>query len=324
MAKRMWRKSRPFVSVEGKRGFFDVPYGTVSEKQKFDLWLPEGEGPFPVILSIHGGGFIACDKRNEEMISPMLAGLARGYAVAGINYRLSDECHFPEQIRDIKMCIRYLRAHSRELQIDSEKMVIWGGSVGGYLSLMGALCDKEPFFDTQNDENICINASVAGCVAWYPLVDVSVADDQLRMNSIINHAVFDDTKDSSEEYEVAYPPLCDWEFPFYDDIENGMKHRLLGPYDVPEQEHISDVKRYLHKEMPPVMIQHGNRDEIVPMQQSIEFAIAAEKLLGKDWGRIEIIPEAIHSSVLFETEENLEKVFSFIDSVWKNDNGVKL
>lgn len=70
MSYRMWRKSQPFVLTEGKRGFFDLSYGAKSEKQKLDIWLPEkGDGPFPVIISIHGGGYLAlmgslCEKEE--------------------------------------------------------------------------------------------------------------------------------------------------------------------------------------------------------------------------------------------------------------------
>jgi len=70
---------------------FDLAYATLSPAQSLDLYLPsEGDGPFPVIVSIHGGAFMAGDKRDDQ-VTPMLAGLARGYAVASLNYRLSGE-----------------------------------------------------------------------------------------------------------------------------------------------------------------------------------------------------------------------------------------
>lgn len=322
MSYRMWRKSQPFVSTEGKRGFFDLSYGAKSEKQKLDIWLPEkGDGPFPVIISIHGGGFLACDKRNREMIEPMLSGLLRGYAVVGMNYRLSDECRFPEQIRDVKSCIRYLRAHGKKYFLDPDSIFLWGGSVGGYLALMGSLCEKEEYFDIEEDENRLVPAKVTGCVAWYPLVDIGTAEHQLKMNSIINRDLFGPSLDESPEYEEAFPLLHEDEFPFYE-VKDGMKERFLGAEASKEDEKRADAKTYLHKGMPPIFIQHGSRDEIVPMQQSLEFALAAEEIAGNNWGRIEIIPEAIHSSVLLETKENLKKVFDFIDEINKNQMNV--
>ncbi len=69
-----------------KRKFLDIPYATLSPAQKLDLYLPEdGTGPFPVILSIHGGTFMACDKADAHVM-PMLEGLPRGYAVAQLSH----------------------------------------------------------------------------------------------------------------------------------------------------------------------------------------------------------------------------------------------
>ncbi len=72
-----------------KRKELDIPYANDSAAQKLDIYWPdEGEGPFPFIFSIHGGAFRMGDKRDTQ-INPMLQGLARGYAVVGVNYRLS-------------------------------------------------------------------------------------------------------------------------------------------------------------------------------------------------------------------------------------------
>jgi hypothetical protein len=74
-----------------RRKFLDIPYAHLSPTQKLDIYLPdEGEGPFPVIVAIHGGAFMGCDKGDLQVL-PMLEGLKRGYAVVAINYRLSWE-----------------------------------------------------------------------------------------------------------------------------------------------------------------------------------------------------------------------------------------
>ncbi|MFX6250405.1 alpha/beta hydrolase, partial [Acinetobacter baumannii] len=61
----------------------------------------EGDGPFPVIISIHGGAFMFGDKADGQL-NPMLEGLKHGYAVVSINYRLSGEALFPATIHDVK------------------------------------------------------------------------------------------------------------------------------------------------------------------------------------------------------------------------------
>ena len=113
MSVRLWRKNGPMISVEGRKGYFDVAYGQDSPSQKLDVFLPGGQGPFPAIISIHGGGYVACDKRQKEMIEPMLAGLNRGLAVIGLNYRLASESGFPEPVRDIKRAVRFIKANAK-------------------------------------------------------------------------------------------------------------------------------------------------------------------------------------------------------------------
>jgi len=68
-----------------KRRFLDIPYANVSPTQKLDIYLPEGEGPFPVILCIHGGAFAFGDSRGPDCVSA-LHGLKRGYAVVSFEW----------------------------------------------------------------------------------------------------------------------------------------------------------------------------------------------------------------------------------------------
>ncbi len=75
-------------------------------------------GPSPVILSIHGGAFMGCDKGDVQVL-PMLEGLKRGYAVAAVNYRLSGEAKFPALLQDLKAAVRWLRGHAVEYGLDA-------------------------------------------------------------------------------------------------------------------------------------------------------------------------------------------------------------
>lgn len=321
MSLRMWRKNGPMISVEGRRGHFDIAYGNESAAQKLDIFLPEKkEKKYPVIISIHGGGYVACDKRNSEMILPMLSGLDRGYAVVGLNYRLAGETHYPAPVKDIKQAIRFLKANADKYQLDGNKIVTWGGSAGGYMSLMSALFADEDSFDTPEDPYVSISSDTQACVAWYPQTDFSYTDEELKMNSQINRFMRREISDVSDEYEPAFPQMEENEFPFHA-ASNGVIERFLGkPYD-PESEIVKAASpiNYLKTgvKLPPVFIQHGSDDEILPMQQSIKFALKANELFGEERVRLEIIPHAIHSSILFETEENIGKVLDFIDSILK-------
>lgn len=310
MGMRMWRTSESLISVEGRRGYFDIAYDTKSEKQKLDIWLPEGEGPFPVIVSIHGGGFVACDKRSAEMINPMLEGLKRGYAVVGVNYRLTDEASFPDPCLDVKRALAFLVTHEKEYLLDTSRMVTWGGSAGGYLSLMAALTHKNEEFSCGIDAEI----NLLGCVAWYAATDFERADIQLASNEIIKKFMPATPEDVSESYSLAFPPSEAGSIPYFEGLEGIMTFVNCMEEKSVEKMRKASAYTYIYDGMPPIFLQHGSGDEIVPMQQSVTFAVEAGKYPGNDV-RIEILPGAIHSSVLFETKENIEKVLDFIDEV---------
>ena len=316
MSVRLWRKNGPMISVEGRKGYFDVAYGTDSPAQNLDVFLPEGQGPFPAIISIHGGGYVACDKRQKEMIEPMLAGLNRGFAVIGLNYRLAGESGFPEPVRDIKRAVRFIKANAKEWDICPDRLAAWGGSAGGYMTLMGCLCAQDRYFDSEADPYREMDASLAAGVAWYPQTDFLTADEELETNSIIGRFLGPyDTDWNEREYEPAFPVMEDSAFPFHNQ-ENGVCALFLGanPGSGEEVVRIASPIHHIHRNMPPLFIQHGSGDQILPMQQSVRFAMKANRVCGEERVKLQILPGAIHSSVLFETEENINKVLDFIGS----------
>ena len=123
------------AGVPGARAVYtDLAYAGDSPSQKLDLYLPAtGEPPYPVILGIHGGSFAYGDKADGQ-ITTVLEALDRGYAVAGLNYRLSDEAPFPAAVYDVKAAVRWLRAHAGEYQLDPGRFAAWGHSAGGNLA----------------------------------------------------------------------------------------------------------------------------------------------------------------------------------------------
>ena len=94
------------------------------ERQRLDLYLPEkADGPLPVIVWVHGGGWLAGSKDGG---GPALPFVSKGYAVAAINYRLSQHATFPAQIEDCKAAIRWLRANAKEYNLAADRIGVWG------------------------------------------------------------------------------------------------------------------------------------------------------------------------------------------------------
>jgi pectinesterase len=116
----------------------ELTYATYEEREMhIDIYSPANlNGPKPVILFIHGGGWRS---GNKNMDAPMAIGFAqKGYIAATVEYRLSPEAPYPAALFDIKTAIRWLRKNARELNIEPEKMAIAGTSAGGQLAALVA------------------------------------------------------------------------------------------------------------------------------------------------------------------------------------------
>ena len=213
----------------------DLGYAEGHERQALDLyWLPEAEGPVPLVVCIHGGGWrqgrkAAC--RNSAR--PLLE---HGYAVAAVNYRLSQHATFPAQIIDVKAAVRWLRAHAEEYNLDPEHFGAWGGSAGGHLAaLLGTAGDVDEW-DVGDD--LGQSSRVQAVVDRYGPTDF------LRMNS--------------------RPGRMDHDAP------DSPESRLIGG---PIQEHPERARRanpitYVTPDDPPFLVMHGKKDELVLYEQS--------------------------------------------------------
>jgi acetyl esterase len=109
------------------------------ENLTMDYYAPSGPGPHPIVIIIHGGGFIGGTSRNgsEAYCADFLA--PAGYSVFSINYRLAPQHPYPAMVEDVETAIRYLRSHAAEWKADPDKIALVGGSAGGYLSNMAGL-----------------------------------------------------------------------------------------------------------------------------------------------------------------------------------------
>ena len=104
-----------------------------------DLYVPQGAGPWPGVLLIHGGSWTAKDRRSDmDTIAERLA--RRGYVVMNATYRLAPEHPHPAQIQDLQQAARWMRANAWELKLRPDRMATFGYSAGGHLAaLLGSM-----------------------------------------------------------------------------------------------------------------------------------------------------------------------------------------
>ncbi|MCB1126380.1 MAG: alpha/beta hydrolase [Verrucomicrobiae bacterium] len=209
-----------------------VPDG--HERQKLDLFVPEGDGPFPVLIWIHGGAWLGGSKEN----CPALPYLNRGFAVASLNYRLSQHAIFPAQIEDCKAAIRWLRANATTHHLDPARFAVWGSSAGGHLvALLGTTGDLRTF-DT--GPNLDQSSAVQAVVDFFGPTDFLQMDAHRRPNGMVHN------------------------------LPDSPESKLIGG-DI--RQHADRVARpnpitYVSAGDPPFLIVHGDSDPLVPHHQS--------------------------------------------------------
>ncbi|WP_174297696.1 alpha/beta hydrolase [Sphingomonas bacterium] len=163
----------PVAFPGGVKAYRDVVYQTVPgyRPQIVDIYVPPSPGPHPLVLYIHGGGWMAGQTRQSGALADfpkVLAALAaEGFTVASLEYRLSGEARFPAQLQDANAALRFLRAHAREYAIDPTRVGLWGGSAGGHLAALTAVTCRDTALDPAAGNDGCVQAAVT----WYGVYD---------------------------------------------------------------------------------------------------------------------------------------------------------
>lgn len=209
-----------------------VPGG--HERQKLDISLPveHGDKPLPLIIWIHGGAWQAGSKAN----CPAKRFVSKSYAVASINYRLSQHAIFPAQIEDCKAAVRYLRANAAEYGFDPNRFGVWGASAGGHLvALLGTTGDVKEFEKGQNPD---VSSRVRAVCDYFGPTDFS------KMSSFWSR-MDHDAADSPESRLIGGAVQ-----------QNKEKCRRANPIT------------YVTSDDPPFLIVHGDKDPLVPHNQS--------------------------------------------------------
>ena len=271
-----------------RRRELDVPYAHQSPAQRLDLYYPEtGDGPFPVLLHIHGGGFGMGDKRDDHM-DTYLKLLDKGIAVGSIEYRLSGEAIFPAAVLDCREAVRFVRANAEQYKIDPERIGVLGGSAGGNLAALLAMNIPDGEFLGEEGRTFDAPCTVRFAIDQFGHVDFRRMDEQARANGV-SFADHDQPHSAESSYMGgALPTLSDdW---------------LAKANPV----------TYLNKGMAPLLVEHGCLDKLVPFAQSVAFVNAIYQKLGQ--GRVEFVPlpNADHEDKEFSADWNMKVLWQWI------------
>ncbi len=257
------------AGVKMVRDIAYIPDG--DEAQRLDLYLPEKtpEQPLPMIVHIHGGGWMG----GSKFPSPFVSMVKRGYVVASVEYRFSQKAKFPAQIQDCQAAIRWLRANRDEYHIDPGHVGVVGGSAGGHLSALVATSGGKKAFapiggnDDQSDRVQCV------CNIYGPA----------NFTTVMQHAEEDENIRNIFKFNTPSDPYSE----------------LIGVSLVDNKEKTDAVSpiHYVSKDNPPMLILHGTHDALVPYAQSVELQAALKAKGVGVW--LQTIPGAGHGGPAF-------------------------
>lgn len=226
----------PVAFPRGVKGYRDVIYQQLDGHipQVVDVYVPATKGPHPLVLYIHGGGWVGGHTRHSGALADfpkVLASLAaEGFAVASLEYRLSGEAKFPAQLQDAKAALRFLGANAEMYRIDPTRVGIWGGSAGGHLTALTALTCKDTSLDPKAASDVCATAAVT----WYGVFDFGALAAG-RTSGV----------DTAAERLMGCQARC-----------NPETYALASPVS------------YVDPRDPPFLLIHGIEDKVVPVEQS--------------------------------------------------------
>ncbi|GEM_PF-1356576 len=288
------QESGPEVQPEipSDRAWRDVKYANVSRKQSLHIFLPPtGNGPFPVVVWVHGGGWQSGSK-NLAANAYQRSALTRGYALVSVGYRLSGEAIFPAQIHDVKTAIRFLRANGQHYALDTKKLGVWGASAGGHLV---ALLGTSAGVTALEGETLGYkgqSSRVQAVVDWFGPTNFLTMDTDAKTAGCArsNHSG-----------------------------PNSPESRMIGGQITQMQAAVKLASPLTHitKDDPPFFIQHGDKDCTVAYPQS-EALRDGLKATGINVPvSMEILKGAGHSDPAFKTAANVKKVLDFFDKYIK-------
>ena len=224
--------------------WFSVSYITDGNpRQKLDVHFPEvGEGPFPTIFAIHGGGFIGGNKNAYYKDASYFNEL--GYAFVSIDYRLAPDFNYPAQVEDSFCALAWVHANAATYRFDTERIIVMGDSAGGYLAAMLGSVDRPGIY-------------LEGCPHLLPQTDWIQA--VLVLYGIYDFTSIDGYRDDA--ITNNFEPL--WGSTFSD----------VPAETLAEMSPIS----WVDGSEPPFLIIHGTLDTLIPSWMSEDFASALEE-----------------------------------------------
>jgi acetyl esterase/lipase len=267
---------RAVSAADPARDFTDLVYATVAGKPLgLDLHLPPGVVHPPLLVFVHGGAWTTGSKTQYPTFL-----MQRGFAVASVDFRSSNEAPFPADVFDIKAAIRFLRAKAQVYGYRTDRIAIVGASSGGHLAQLVGVTNAVAALEGTEGDYRGESSGIQAIVSYFGASDLTTL---LAQSTPVGLA-------------VREPAL----------------KRLLGaaPDQVPELAKLASPIFHVDDKAPPIMLLHGDQDTQMPLNQVYEMQWAYEQA-GKH-AQVLILHGVDHDAVPFFRDAPVERVVKFL------------
>ena len=256
--------------------FMDIPtVGNGTDYNYIDISVPKGQGPYPVVFWIHGGGWSMLDRTSFFIRTTREYLLYSGFAVVSAEYTLSvhdgDDITsgYPQMIYDLKAAVRYIRANSGRYNLDTDYIIAMGESAGGHLAMLMGTTNGSPEHEDLSMGNADFSSDVQAMVSYFGPSDF---------------------------------------------VDNIMGAVLLGNSYTDELAKLASPYHQIDANAPPLFLTHGENDDAVPISHSYAIEQRAIELLGSENVTTLYREDGPHASrAAFDTAETMEAVVAFIN-----------
>ena len=317
--------------------FADISTAETEESQNgcnyVNITIPaEGEGPFPVILWIHGGSWTTSSRTDIILNNTMEYFLAKGYAFVSAEYTLSErgdgqddpnairnETQGKQMVYDIKQAIRFLRAKGADYNLGTEFICAMGESAGAHLALLMATTNGDEEHEAWDVDTMDWKdySSDVQCVVAYSLPsDLTKESIDFLQDYKADYPLIEALGDEAMAYNNFLMAVC---LMGYDYIE---AHTDGTPLDGEPDDELLEAEEFMspfyqvNSDTPPIYLIHGEKDEAVGIHHAYAMELAGKQYMDEGTVKTTYWPEAGHvEKQYFDSYAQYVSSYEFVESV---------
>ncbi len=260
----------------------DLAYADASPRNVLDVYLPAGAANSPVVIWIHGGAFMMDDKADPQSLDALLGA---GFAVAAINYRLTDTAIWPAQLHDVTAAVGFIRTNAAAYGVDGNRLALFGASAGGFLaSTAGIALAADPA------------TAVSAVVDWFGPVQFTTMDADIEATGTARATGRNDADDSPESRLVGHSVS-----------DNPVAAEQVSPL------------AYLARSttpLPAFLIMHGEHDPYIGRGQSERLRDALLASPHQTGVTCPVVAGGGHGSGTFQDKATTKMMLDFLTALW--------